>query len=203
MINYKVIPLGEIIFNDDFDHQLLENAFKKFSCQREIDLENFLLQKAIPYEKTNYGKTYLLIDTEKLKNKEFVVVAYFTIAQKSVDISVLSNKRKRKVLGDYPGRDRLKSVPAFLIGQLGRCDDYTSNQISGEQILDECYHVISEAAKIIGGNLVILECKEEMYGKCYEKKGYKKLYDESGDNGYFTLYLKVDFSEYWSRFLVN
>ena len=51
MINYKVIPLGEIL-NKEYDVQLIEQAFKEFSCQRETDLENFLIQKAIPYEKT-------------------------------------------------------------------------------------------------------------------------------------------------------
>lgn len=55
MINYKVIPLGEIL-SKEYDIQLIEQAFKEFSCQRETDLENFLIQKAIPYEKTNYGK---------------------------------------------------------------------------------------------------------------------------------------------------
>lgn len=49
MINYKVIPLGEIL-NKEYDVQLIEQAFKEFSCQRETDLENFLIQKAIPYE---------------------------------------------------------------------------------------------------------------------------------------------------------
>ena len=113
MINYKVIPLGEIL-NKEYDVQLIEQAFKEFSCQRETDLENFLIQKAIPYEKTNYGKTYLIIDEDKLKNEgKFVVVAYFTIAQNSIDISQLSGKKKRKMLGAYPGRDSLNSIPAY------------------------------------------------------------------------------------------
>ena len=68
MINYKVIPLGEIL-NKEYDVQLIEQAFKEFSCQRETDLENFLIQKAIPYEKTNYGKTHLIIDEDKLTSQ--------------------------------------------------------------------------------------------------------------------------------------
>ena len=149
MINYKIIPLGEML--KEYDERLIENAFRKFSCQREIDLENFLIQKSIPYEKTNFGKTYLFIDMDKLNDGDLVVVAYFTIAQKAVDISKLSKKRKRKMLGEYPGRDSLNSIPTYLIGQLGRCDAYNSDSLSGQQILNECYHAISIAASVVGG----------------------------------------------------
>lgn len=37
----------------------------------ETDLEDFLVRKAIPYERTNYGKTYLVIDSEKLEQRNF------------------------------------------------------------------------------------------------------------------------------------
>lgn len=198
MKNYKIIPLGELL-GREYEQQKIEKAFKKFSCQREPDLEDFLMHKAIPYEKTNYGKTYLCIDLDALKNGDFVVIAYFTIAQKSLDISNLSKKKKRKVLGEYPGRDSLNSVPAFLVGQLGRSDDYTNEDLSGQQLLYECYHAISLAARIIGGNLLVLECREHMFSKFYEKQEFKKLYDELNEEHLYTLYKKVDFSEYWNR----
>ena len=159
MIEYLVVPMGEIV-NKGYDAEKIESAFKKFSCHREIDLEDFLVHKAIPYENTNYGKTYLLVDQKQLEGGKFRVLAYFTIAQKSLDISILSNKRKRKVLGNYPGRDKLESVPAYLIGQLGRCDTCSNEELSGQQILNECYHAISLAAKVVGGNLIVLECRE-------------------------------------------
>lgn len=201
MINYKIIPLGEML--KEYDEHLIENTFKKFSCQREVDLENFLIQKAIPYEQTNFGKTYLFIDMDKLNNGELVVVAYFTIAQKAVDISKLSKKKKRQMLGEYPGRDSLNSIPTYLIGQLGRCDSYNGDNLSGQQILNECYHAISIAASVVGGNLVVLECRESMFDKVYGGKGFKKLYNELNEEGLYTLYQKIDFSEYWNRINVS
>ena len=137
-------------------------------------------------------------EKEKLDNGEFVVLAYFALAQRSVDISGMSNKRKRKVLGDYPGRDSINSVPAFLIGQLGRSDDCTSEELSGQQILYECYHAISLAARRVGGKLLILECREHMFSKFYEKQGFKKLYDGLNEENLYTLYKKIDFKEYWN-----
>ncbi len=198
MVSYKVFSLRELL-NLDIDQLKIEDAFKKFSCQREVDLENFLLHKAIPYEKTNYGKSYLIVNVEKLREGVFEILAYFTVAQKSLDISGLSNKKKRKLLGEYPGRDSLKSIPAYLIGQLGRSDNCSADMLSGQQILNECYHIIGEAALVVGGNMIVLECREHMYSKFYEGQDFKKLYDAVNDEGLFTLYKKIDFSEYWGR----
>lgn len=197
MMDYVVVPLGEII-NKGYDKEKIESAFKKFSCQREIDLEDFLVHKAITYEKADVGKTYLCIDKEALENGEFVVMAYFTLAQRSIDISDLSSKKRRKVLGNYPGRDSIKSVSAYLIGQLGRCDDCTGEDLSGQQLLNECYHAISLAARVVGGNLLVLECREHMFEKFYEKQDFKKLYNELNEEKLYTLYKKIDFREYWN-----
>ncbi len=196
-IIYKVIPLGEIL-NKEYNQDKLNTAFKKFSCQREADLENFLQEKAILYEKTNFGKTYLILDSAELESKNFVIAAYFTIAQKSVDISEVPAKKRRKMLGAYPGRDKLKSIPAYLIGQLGRCDSYSSQQLPGNTILNECYYAISLASRIVGGNLIVLECREGMFSKVYEKLGFKKLYDSLNEENLHTLYKKIDFEDYWN-----
>lgn len=141
----------------------------------------------------------MCLDENSLKNGEFVILAYFTLAQRSVDISALGTKRRRKVLGNYPGRDSIKSVPAFLIGQIGRDDHCTKEELSGQQILNECYHAISVAAMILGGNLLVLECREHMFEKFYEGQGFKKLYDTLNEEKLFTLYKKIDFSEYWNH----
>lgn len=194
---YKVIPLGEL-WGKEYNQDKLNTAFKRFSCQREADLENFLQEKAILYENTNLGKTYLILDSTELENKNFVIAGYFTIAQKSVDISEISAKKRRKMLGSYPGRDKLKSVPAYLIGQLGRCDSYSSLQLPGDTILNECYNVISLASMIVGGNLIVLECRDGMFSKVYERLGFKKLYDSLNDEKLDTLYKKVDFEDYWN-----
>lgn len=199
MINYKVIPLGDLLC-EDYSEEKLINSFKKFSCNRENDLEDFLNNKAILYERTNYGKTHLIIDIDRLKkDDEFVVAAYFTIAQKSIDISALSKNKKRRMLGSFPGRDSLESVSTYLIGQLGRDDNYSHYQLTGEQILNECYHSISTAARIVGGNLVVLECREHMLEKFYEPNGFKKLYDQLDSQNLYTLYKKIDFKEYWGK----
>ena len=95
MVDYVVVPLGEIIYKG-YDKEKIESAFKKFSCQREIDLENFLVHKAETYEKADVGKTYLCVDKKKLEEGEFVILAYFSLAQRTIDLGELSNKKKKK-----------------------------------------------------------------------------------------------------------
>ncbi len=198
MINYVVLSLGEML-REGYDVNLIQESFKKFSCQRETDLENFLVNKAIIYENTDFGKTYLMVDSDLLKHNVFSIAAYFTIAHTAVDISGLSQKKKRAALGNYPGRDGLNFVSSYLIGQLGRNDTYTSRDLTGKQILDECYHAISLAAKVVGGRLLVLECRECMFENFYEKHGFKKLYDELNSEKLYTLFKKIDFNEYWVK----
>ena len=199
MKEYVLIALGELLSKGIDENNILE-TFKKFSCQRESDLEDFLIHKAITYEKSNFGKTFLFIDKEKLDQGDFCIMAYFTTAQSTLDISTLNSTRRRKVLGEYPGRDTLSSIPAFLIGQLGRNDAYSSEELSGEQILNECYSTLSIASQIVGGKFIVLECREQMYPRFYQSKGFKKLYSELNQNGLYTLMKKINFTEYWNRF---
>lgn len=188
-----VLRLGELL--RDYKEEKISELFKEFSCEQEVDIEDFLKRRAIEYEKTNFGKTSIIVDKENPNS----VLAYFTITHKSIDISMLTNSQKKRMLGYYPGRDSLKSISAFLIGQLGRSDNCNKEDLTGLQLLEECYFAISEASKIIGGNLIVLECREHMFEKFYMKQGYKKLYKGLNEESLYTLYKKVDFSEYWNR----
>lgn len=51
---------------------------------------------------------------------------------------------------------------------------------------------------IVGGNLIVLECRDGMFSKVYERLGFKKLYDSLNDEKLDTLYKKVDFEDYWN-----
>lgn len=193
--------MGDVL-STGVDRSQVEDAFKKFSCQHEVDLENFLINKSILYENSQYGKTFLLVDKVLLQQGEFQIVAYYTIAMKSLDINQLSKKKRRKVLGGQPGRDQMNSMSAYLIGQLGRNDAYSHEDMDGVTILNECYHSISTAARVVGGQLIVLECREHMYEKFCQNQNFLKLYDELSQDGLYTLYKRVDFQEYWDRFSV-
>ncbi|MBF0714477.1 hypothetical protein HZY83_07290 [Gemella sp. GH3] len=192
MGNYIVISLNDFYENLNKDKVLLNEVFRKFSCRREKDLENFLHCKALDYELSDFGKTFLFFDKDKFLSEDYDVLAFFTIGYTSIDISSISKKKKRKMLGNYPGRDRLNNIPAFLIGQLGKNDNHI-NYMSGEVILNEAYSTIKKANVIIGGKLLVLECRGKMFEKFYKKFEFTKLYEESDKDGLLTLYKKLNF----------
>ena len=125
---YTVIPLGELL-NEEYDQEKLQQSFQKFSCQREADLENFLKNKAILYENADFGKTYLILDTAELKKENFVVMAYFTIAQKSVDISAIPKKQKLHSPDPVKGLDVSILQENLLAPVLGIQDPRTDKRI--------------------------------------------------------------------------
>ena len=191
MISYVTIQLSELL--QVSQEKNLEAIFKKFSCCLEKDLEDFLSAKAIRYEKIGYGRTFIIFDEKALDEGNIKVMAFFTISQTSIDLSEVSKKKRRKILGDYPGRDGLKSCPAYLIGQIGRSDEYSHDDLPGNVILSECYEAVRKAHQILGGRLITLECREGMYDIFYANNGFLKIDDKTNSDNLLTLYKKTNF----------
>lgn len=197
MTDYIVVPLNDGI--EQFGKDLIVEAFKKFSCSDDTDLENFLLDRAIKYEESNKGKTFLFLDKYRLEiNQELIIMAYYTLAITAINLSNFPDKKKKRIVGDFPNRTKRDSFPAFLIGQLGRCDKYSHTDLSGETMLNEAYCSLAKASTILGGKLVILECREHMYDKVYCKHGFLKLSDDLNGESLYMLYKRVDFASYLS-----
>ncbi|WP_034445619.1 hypothetical protein [Butyrivibrio sp. AE2032] len=195
MRNHIVLSLGEILKSGEYNEEKILSSFSRFRCPQEHDLEDFLVKNAISYELRNIGKTYLFINKASLDDGEFVVDAYVTLATKAIDISEMSGKGRRKMLGNYPGRDELKTISAFLIGQLGRADYCDKKELTGEDLLNMCYSIFKQASSLIGGAVVVLECREHMYEKFYEKHGFKKIRDSLNSDNLYELYKKVNFDD--------
>ncbi len=195
MKNHIVISLGELLRSGEYNEENLIEVFKKFKCPLEQDLEDFLVHNAIRYEKGYIGKTFLFVNEAQLNEGNFIVDAYVTVATKAIDISEMSKNGRRKMLSDYPGRDVLKSIPAFLIGQLGRAEFCDKNEVTGEDLLNECYYIFKRAANLIGGVVIVLECREHMYEKFYGKQGFRKIRPDLNEDNLFELYKKVSFEE--------
>jgi len=192
MVDYILFSLSDLLENYD-EGEIIEK-FQDFHCEKETDLERFLKEKSCTYETSNVGRTFIFLNEKLLSEGVFEVMAFFTTSQTSYDISRMSQKKKRKVLGSaVPGRDSLNSFPAFLIGQIGRSDKYNSDQLPGFKILHECYMQLKKVSEIIGGEHVILECREMMFENFYRNQGFKKIVSEPDDKGLITLYNRIKF----------
>ncbi|RUM46497.1 MAG: hypothetical protein DSY47_07990 [Hydrogenothermus sp.] len=155
--------------NEDKVQRLLNT----FYCEKDIDIENFLKNKAIEFEKRKISRTYLWID---LENKE--VAGYFSIGLDVVSIKgINSNNLKKKLNKGYkPKNDFLFT---YLIGQLARSDRYFKKDLSGNEIIKTALAKIKEAQTAVGGHLVCLDIsypdRKPNLVKFYTKFGFREL----------------------------
>ncbi len=136
-------------------------AISVFVCKKDKDIENFLIYKAIEYEKLGKSRTFLIIDEDQV---EFQVLAYYTIALQVLNIpyGVISNGQRKKLdgLSAKIHGNLITSFSAILIGQLGKNDMY-ADAINGPMILDYCLATILEGQTKLAGRIIMLECKNQ------------------------------------------
>jgi uncharacterized protein (DUF1330 family) len=138
----------------------VEDAVSNFSCEKNLDVENFLREDAINREKRDLTRTYLIIDQNKFESdNEINIVAYFSIALKTLIIpQTLSNSKIKKIDGFTKDA---KDIIVYLIGQLVRNDYYNSEAITGAKILARALNIISDIKDKIVGKVVLVECEDQ------------------------------------------
>jgi len=145
-----LLPLSTIL--NDLDIDKVKSNLKSFQCQNDNDIQDFLINKSIEFEKRRKSRTYLLI------NNNFEILAYFTLALKVLKLSDNISKSSRKKLDGF--KNDIKEIPYYLIGQLERNDNFTNNTISGKTILSYAIRIIRQSYEQIGGKIVLVECND-------------------------------------------
>ena len=144
---FSCFPLSEIIENSTSNNKI-KKLLQTFKCNQNIDLQDFLHNKALVFEKNLRSRTYLYIDNNT-KN----VVAYFTIAINTLYTDNISSE-VIKLLDGY--RDDTKSIPCFLIGQLGKSALYKDIKI-GQFIIEDAIEIIDNSQMSVGGRFILLD----------------------------------------------
>lgn len=159
------------------EKQLLR-IISSFSCPYNNDVEDFLRNKAITFEKQGIGATHLIFASYK---GELVLVGYFTLASKYFHIDVgtkqLGSNLKRRIrkFGAYESDIKKQIIPAPLIGQIGKnFQDGYNALISGDELLAMACNTIREAQALLGGRIVYLECEDTpALISFYERNGFQ------------------------------
>lgn len=186
MIDYVVVSLTDII-SQYKDISILEEAFQNFKCQREVDLETFLQNKCLKYEEAGNCRTFLLLDKKKLDDDfDLSIIAFFSTAMTPLDISSLGKKLRKKIHGPLPLNKKV--VPVFLIGQLGRNDLYSKHEMPGEVIIGECFAAIERAKQLVGGRILLVECRERLLN-FYENHNFVRV--SKNEDSLYQLYKKI------------
>lgn len=140
-----------------------------FKCDKDDDIEQFLQEKSLDFEKRDLCRVYLILREEEFDKGHIYIEAYFTLSIRTLNFADgLSKTRIQKISGF---RDK-KSMPFVLLGQIGKyiSSDYTSN-ITLSEILNYAYEVINSIDKMIPCNCILVECSEvvrelQIYENC-------------------------------------
>lgn len=150
----EVVSLSKIV--EEYGEDFLSNITSTFVCKRNSDIEKFLKERALEFEKLDKSRTYITFDGENN------IVAYFSIALSVFEIPIEFSNRKIKNFDGFSAKNKnkiLTTLPAILIGQFGKNDEFKSS-LSGEDLMKFCMDIILEARGLIGGRIVILECQD-------------------------------------------
>ena len=163
---------------------IISGVFSTFRCKHDLDIESFLKEKAVLFDKKGKSKTHLLLDEDELMHGNIVIAAYFSNAIQSLKIpESISMSQIRRLDGLYSkrGGEQISEVPSYLIGQLAKNDSY-KNQIDGSLVLEYAMSVISSAEHLVGGRVVYIECRDiPILITFYESSGFKLLRRDPND----------------------
>lgn len=136
-----------IDFVDRQSSNQVKKLLKTFTCAKNLDVQDFLHNKAITFERYLRTRTYLYVSNE---NKS--VMAYFSIGI----TYLLANQLSKDIIKFLDGyTDEIVALPCYLIGQLGKSDK-CSEKI-GNFLLDDALSFIDKSQDILSGRFVLID----------------------------------------------
>jgi len=171
-----IVQLSDLIeaYGDD---QVLQGELANFTCSRNADVESFLHQHALRFEKAHKSRTYLAVNETTLESEstDLEIIGYFTLSLKHLNLGEAISKSRRKELhGLFVPLGNV--VVGYLIGQLAKNDLYRGAAI-GDQLLDAALGILrDQAQRAVGGRFVIIECaQQEKLLQFYQRNGFNLL----------------------------
>lgn len=184
------------------NESMVHNILSTFSCLNNKDVERFLKEKALIFDKQGLSKTHLVFTSYK---DEMVLVGYFALATKSFVIKrnnrksrfdKISNTLLKRIAkhGQYDKDTEQYIISAPLIGQLGKNDKY-SDLITGDILLKYACDTVRKVQSFIGGRVVYLECED--------KPGLVEFYKTNGFVSFGRRALDADEKDFSGHYLIQ
>ena len=154
--------------------------FKSISVYPKNDIEIFLQEKSIRFEKSCVSTTHLIFD-DNIEE----MLGYFTIANRSLilskeELNVLSKTQQKKLSNSG---SILRN--GDLMEQLGKnYSDDILKKITGKDLLTSAYNLLLKIKELINTKYVWLECQNESrLINFYRDFGFKLLEHIISDEG--------------------
>ncbi|MGE4318632.1 MAG: hypothetical protein AB7E96_06960 [Deferribacterales bacterium] len=156
---------------------MILSGLQLFQCSRNSDIEQFLKTKAADFDKQRIGRTFLIVDKEKIvppiESNPIEILAYFTLSSKCVEIGDQVSKSLRKKINANSSR-----IPAVLLAQVGKNDN--ASGYNGHELFCLIESFVAKTMNLIAGKLMILECDKVEKLIChYKSLGYNSLGDHN------------------------
>lgn len=163
------------------------------------DVEYFLHNKAIEFEKNGIARTYLVFSSYKGCP---VLVGYYALSNKPLVIykknfNKFSNSLKKKLLGFGHKTDMENyEIRGFLLGQLGK--NFSENAlatkaITGSDLLSLATESMLQIHKLVGGRIFYLECDDiDKLKQFYIEQGFKEIENYESKNEYCIFVRKIE-----------
>lgn len=155
------------------------------------DVEDFLHNKAIEFEKNDIARTYLVFSLYKGIP---VLVGYYSLSNKPLIISKrnyckFSTSLKKKLMGfGHKTESDNYEIKGYLLGQLGKNyskEALATKAITGSDLLALANDSMLQIHKLAGGRIFYLECDDvEKLKDFYSDEGFREIGEYKSENGY-------------------
>ena len=142
---------------------------ESFSCEKDKEIELFLKERAVEFEKLAKSRTYLICDQEQLENvgnqnESIIIYGYISLALKVLTIPENISNRVRKELDGFSAKihgEQICDFPCYLIGQLSKNSNVSEKSLSGAELIEFACDVIAASVEAVGGRFMMIECRDE------------------------------------------
>ena len=151
------------------EDEKVKKFLSSFYCERDQDIQKFLQNRAIDFERLSKSRTYLIVDEEQVKSplvpfEELVIYGYISLAVKVFNAPETISNRQRQQLDGFSSKEHGKPIanfPCYLIGQLAKNSNVPKDSISGAELLNFAYDIIAISVDAVGGRNILIECRNE------------------------------------------
>ena len=185
----RTLSLEEMM--NELEDEVLKSILSSFSCIYDEDIQNFLHNRAIEFERLSKSRTYLVVSDEEFRNPkvmfdEITIYGYISLAVKVFTVPETTSNRQRQQLDGFSAKKHGKQIynfPCYLIGQLARNSNVPKESISGVELLNFAYKTIGEAVKLVGGRNILVEChNNKKLIQFYLNNGFYQISQVPDDN---------------------
>ena len=163
------------------DADLLTHC-KAFTCGAE-DLDEFLYQDSLAYEKDLMGKTYCWL----LKEDDKKIVGFVTLANAGIQTTHMQNNPRRHLHKNIAYNKQGRTYPAVLIGRIAVAEEFQGREFRvGTQIMDVIKDWFLTDDNKTGCRFVLVDAVNAPQTlSYYERNGFKPLFPRIDDEKYF------------------